>query len=53
MNPLIRALDKKLEGLPDGALTILLVALALFALYVAMTGNPTSKALLAAWFIIP
>ena len=51
--PLIEQLDKKLEGLPDQALTVILLLLAAFAVFVAFYGRPVFKAALAAWFIAP
>lgn len=51
--PIIRQLDKKLEGLPDQTLTALLIALGLFAFFVAAKGTPTVKAALVAWFVAP
>lgn len=51
--PIIKQLDKKLEGLPDKTLTVILIALGLFAIIVAIKGRPVSKAILAAWFIAP
>lgn len=51
--PIIQQLDKKLEGYPDQTLTVILIALGLFAFAVAIKGTPTLKAALAAWFIAP
>lgn len=53
MLPLVKKLNEKLEGLPDNILTVMLIALALFALGTAIWGKPAQKALLAAWFIAP
>lgn len=49
----ILRIDKALAGQPDTVLTLLLLGLAGAALLVAITGNPTTKAALAAWFILP
>ena len=49
----ILKLNKTLAGAPNEALTLVLVGLASVALLVALVGNPTMKAALAAWFILP
>lgn len=51
--PLIKELDQQLEGLPDVALSWLLIGIAIFAVIVALYGRPVLKAALAAWFIAP
>jgi len=49
----ILRIDKALAGQPDGVLTLMLLGLAGVALVIAFTGNPTTKAAVAAWFILP
>lgn len=49
----ILRIDKALAGAPNELLTLLLIALAGVALLIAITGNPTAKAAVAAWFILP
>lgn len=49
----ILKIDKALAGQPDGILTLLLIGLAAVALLIAFMGNPTTKAAVAAWFILP
>ena len=51
--PFIKQLDDRLKGLPDSTLTVILIALGLFAIAVAIKGRPVFKAALAAWFIAP
>lgn len=49
----ILKLNKTLAGAPNNVLTLLLIGLAAAALLVAFVGNPTAKAAVAAWFILP
>lgn len=49
----ILKLNKTLAGAPNHVLTLLLIGLAAAAMLVALMGNPTMKAALAAWFILP
>jgi hypothetical protein len=49
----ILRIDKALAGAPNDLLTLLLIGLAAVALLIAFTGNPTTKAAVAAWFILP
>jgi hypothetical protein len=51
--PFIKQLNDWLAGEPDNVLTIILLALAAFAVGVALFGKPAFKAVLAAWFIAP
>lgn len=51
--PLINELNQKLAGFPDQTLTLVLLALAGFAIWIALTGSAVEKAALAAWFIAP
>lgn len=49
----ILRIDKALAGAPNDVLTLLLIALAGVSLLVAFVGNPTAKAAVAAWFLLP
>ncbi len=49
----INKFNSYLESWPDKALTILLILIAAFAVYVALTQRPIEKAALAAWLIFP
>lgn len=49
----ILRIDKALAGAPNHVLTLLLIGLASVALFIAFTGNPTAKAAVAAWFLLP
>lgn len=49
----ILRIDKALAGAPNHVLTLLLIGLAAAALLVALVGNPTAKAAVAAWFLLP
>jgi hypothetical protein len=51
--PIIRQLEKMLEGEPDSVLTLLLLGLAAIIVFIALEGNPVLKAALAAWIIVP
>lgn len=50
---MLNRLNSTLQGYPDTLLTLLLVALAVFALVVAFVASPALKALVATWFIAP
>lgn len=50
---LVKQLDDDLKGLPDHTITYVLIGVAAVALIVAFTGNPTTKAIIAAWLIAP
>jgi len=49
----LKQLNDDLKGAPDKTLTIILVIIAVITLYIAFFGNPTVKAVLAAWLIAP
>lgn len=49
----IKQLDQKLEGLPNGALTALLLAIAAVAIVTALFARPLVKASVAAWMLLP
>lgn len=51
--PVIKQLDEKMAGLPDQALTILLLIAAVVIVLVALFGRPVLKAAVAAWVIAP
>lgn len=51
--PIIQELDRRLQGLPDSTLTVLLLAISVFGIIVALKGRAVYKAALAAWFIAP
>lgn len=50
---LVKKLDDDLNGLPDQTISIVLVGVAIVAIIVALVGNPTTKAIVAAWLIAP
>lgn len=50
---LIKEIDRDLEGLPNNALTWILAGIGVFAIIIAFVGNPSTKAILAAWLIAP
>ena len=49
----ITGLDKKLEGAPDAILTAGLILAGVFAIIIAIVGNPSLKALVLAWMVAP
>jgi len=51
--PVIKQVDQALTGLPDDALTFILLVIAAFAVFVALSDRPILKAAVAAWFIVP
>lgn len=52
MNFIVR-LDRKLAGQPDEVLTLFLIIAGIIAWIVAIWGNPTLKALILAWIVLP
>lgn len=46
-------LNSTLQGYPNELLTLLLVALGLFALVIAFGATPAMKAFVATWFVAP
>lgn len=50
---IITSLDNDLKGLPNQTLTWVLVGIGILAIIIAFVGNPTTKAVLAAWLIAP
>lgn len=51
--PLIRDIDAALHGYPESILAVILFGLAIVAIVVALFGNPTLKAAVSAWMILP
>lgn len=49
----VHALEDALNGWPDHALTCLLVAVALFLLFVAWRATALEKAIVAGWVVFP
>jgi hypothetical protein len=49
----IEKLDTKLKGAPDGTLTLILLGVAAFAIFVAFKGSPTLKAAVTLWLLMP
>lgn len=50
---MITKLDKKLEGLPNNTLSLLLILAGIVAWIVAIYGNPTLKVAVLGWMLIP
>lgn len=51
--PLIRDIDTALHGYPENILSVILFGIAIVAIVVALFGNPTLKAAVSAWMILP
>jgi hypothetical protein len=49
----IRDLDRKLEGAPNSVLTVGLLIAGIVAWIVALFLNPTTKAAVLSWMILP
>jgi hypothetical protein len=49
----IRELDSKLEGAPDHVLTIGLIVAGIVAWIIALWANPSTKAAVLSWMILP
>lgn len=49
----IKELDAKLEGAPNSVLTIGLILAGIVAWFVAIFMNPTTKAAVLSWMILP
>jgi len=50
---LVKEIDRDLKGVPDRTLTWVLLGIGVFTIIMAFTGNPSTKAILAAWLIAP
>lgn len=50
---LVKKLDDDLAGMPDNTLTYILIGIAVVTVIIAFTGNPTTKAIVAAWLVAP
>ena len=46
-------LDRKLEGLPDRSVTIILILTGIVAWIIAFFGTPTLKVATLAWMVVP
>ena len=49
----IKDLDRKLEGAPNRVLTVGLILAGIFAWIIAFFANPTAKAAVLSWMILP
>jgi hypothetical protein len=49
----IKNLDRKLEGAPNSVLTAALILAGIIAWIVAIFMNPTTKAVVLSWMILP
>lgn len=46
-------IDKRMAGLPNTYLSLILVGIAIVCIAIATFGTPSLKAVTAAWFIFP
>ena len=51
--PVVGQFSDYLKGAPDQVLTVALLGVAVFAVVVAMFGDPIFKAIALAWIVIP